>query len=367
MRIGIKLSFLLLAVISFSSTGSEKNKYEDYKPTLNYGSGYFEIQQQGVPLDLAKSVRAFYELPREIGKDQVYSYVEFAPSHYFALLALDAFAADAKIRERVTNCRYPNKAEGSEQCYWYVLGVINAEENTLVRLDTPQLAEVGTQGLVGGLGMNLGGGYGCYAANATMAADLNLDGEQELIFVGGTGLVMADEVDSTVSLMIYSGTKQILRTKLSEEKYIPDGQSAVYRVTRDKLGYYLEPGGEVGTPENLRPALRSFAKLYFGDFDGNERLDILVWRRNYQSRKKTDIAGFEFVGQEFEWHEEGQGGFVKKSVSAEQIAAVQEKYGLTWKKGFPNKNLCPGIHKDRPLIDDYGVKEFQMHDEVLLR
>ena len=93
----------------------------------------------------------------------------------------------------------------------------------------------------------------------------------------------------------------------------------------------------------VRPALRDYAKLYFGDFDSDGKPDILVWRKLYQSRLNSDtVKGFKLISQMYIHYAFIDGTYKKQSTDEATIKGWLAAKNLTWQQGYPNVSECPG-------------------------
>jgi hypothetical protein len=106
-------------------------------------------------------------------------------------------------------------------------------------------------------------------------------------------------------------------------------------------------------PEELEGRKR-YSKIFINDFDSNNRLDLIVWNREYASARRDDIGrdGFYLDKQWFELYEENQFGdnFTEKVLDVDTAHTILERYGLGWDDGYPNENLCTGHKKSYPYM-----------------
>ena len=84
----------------------------------------------------------------------------------------------------------------------------------------------------------------------------------------------------------------------------------------------------------------SKVKMFALDFDRNDKLDILFWRKNYSGHPES--KEYALSNEEFFHFEEGEGGFPQSAITEKQARALLKEHHLTWKSGFPtNKDaLC---------------------------
>jgi hypothetical protein len=97
-----------------------------------------------------------------------------------------------------------------------------------------------------------------------------------------------------------------------------------------------------------------YGKMFVRDFDRNDRLDMLVWKREYKSRKVSDSSGpgFEFDREWFEHYEENatSDGLTHAELSADSAKAWLEEADLRWRDGFPSENRCEGERAKLPMM-----------------
>jgi len=134
---------------------------------------------------------------------------------------------------------------------------------------------------------------------------------------------------------------------------------------------YISFMGTAGKSRTSRyPAIRSFSKIYINDFNNDNKADIVVWRKLYESRLKSDpVIGFQKVADLF-IHYQLEGGEYQLQTANPAVNGVFEwdqnqqdeikswltSNNLTWQKGFPSKSECAG--QEGQLIPE-------MHDLLL--
>ena len=114
-------------------------------------------------------------------------------------------------------------------------------------------------------------------------------------------------------------------------------------------------------------AVRSYAKLYDGDFDGDGHPDVLVWRKTYRANPITEEPGYSLVETSFAHFEQNltaqaasEDGvtdeYLPQTTKTATIQSWLADKNLTWQKGYPSKSECPG--QEGQLIPE-------MHDPLL--
>lgn len=195
---------------------------------------------------------------------------------------------------------------------------------------------------------------GCMQHKPLRYGDIDGDGKPELVIMlaqrysidwiifspamGKTVFAIKPDINDAVS---HNNVEQIL---------IPSSTSAkLYQ-------YWMESERDKATPLYY-PALKSYAKLYFGDFDADGAYDILVWRKAYDSRLVSDaISGFELKSELYAHYKKVNGEYRLQTTDAETIQQWLADKTLTWQKGYPSKSECAG--QEGQLIPE-------MHDPLL--
>ena len=187
-------------------------------------------------------------------------------------------------------------------------------------------------------------GVGCLPNHPLRYGDVTGDGKSELV------LLLGGE-DHTDFVVFSLESKQVIfSAPIAIDDIFP----------KDELDDYLSDSGRSVTPNDpqvwsdiaanyadrgtdILPALRGYAKLYFGDFDGDGKPDILVWRKLYRSRLNSDtVKGYELVSQAYIHYTFTGGTYVKQSTDATTIKGWLASKSLTWQKGYPTTSECAG-------------------------
>ncbi|PWK51735.1 hypothetical protein [Pleionea mediterranea] len=96
-----------------------------------------------------------------------------------------------------------------------------------------------------------------------------------------------------------------------------------------------------------------FAKAYINDFDNNDKLDVVIWHRQYYSTRVSDKdrKGFTFEKEWFTRYEENKKHFFEKELTIDDGRKLLGNAGLTWKDGFPRDNrLCEEKKTSIPMM-----------------
>ena len=203
---------------------------------------------------------------------------------------------------------------------------------------------------------------GCLANTPLRYGDIDTNESNELILILDQDLVVFSPEQQKIIFSTTFSISDELRPEQVESWF--DGKES------DVTTQYVAESG-VGNRLNAAfAATRSFAKIFIDDFNNDGKKDIIVWRKLYESRLRTDpILGFKLEGEllvhyqlengeyqiqsntppvdgEFEWDEAQQA----------EIQGWLDAKNLTWQKGFPSKSECAG--QEGQLIPE-------MHDPLL--
>ena len=376
---------LILLLTSFSVHANE-GRYEGFEPTFKDGVQEYEVRSGKVklPVDISALVNRTFGINNNEG---------WINSDTFGL-AQDGLVVvhgtyssrNKEIKRQVSRCDYADISKEPEAgCNEHMLLAVPPGSDKLVRLDTKNMAEFGTfDALHSDVWKYKYNAYGCNVSNPIRTVDLNLDGGSEVIFIGGFGDMRSDMADAGVTktfettISIYDPSRTPSRIFYQElsyenyfdgmEKYFPDVKSDYQTMTP----YVLTSSGQTRLvwheDRDAQPPIstRRFSKIYFRDFDKNDKLDILVWQREYISRLKSDpVKGLELSKAIFKLYEESSQGFVEKVITQDVAEKYMEEYGLTWRNGYPDTNYCSRHKTDRPLIEKSFDERFNITDPVL--
>ena len=177
--------------------------------------------------------------------------------------------------------------------------------------------------------------HGCFQLYPLRYGDIDGDGKPELVlFIGSTWIVFSPTLK-----------KVIFETQWKQLDVLTDAEVARWGFKHDAPGdpQYVAKSGTDRLVQAVFPARRAYAKLYFGDFDGNGKPDILMWRKAYQSRLNSDsVKGYKLIGEALVQFELENGVYVKKDTDSATVKGWLAAKNLTWQQGYPNVSECPG-------------------------
>jgi len=197
------------------------------------------------------------------------------------------------------------------------------------------------------------GAFGCYPKKPLRYGDLDGDNQAELvIFIDEYIIVFSPQRKKIVMGMHYYTDDEMTNSRADELEIShsnPDEPQYLADSTYDSF--------RLGKTQELFPAWRSLTKMYFGSFETENSKEIILWRKLYKSRLvKDSVTGFEKNGEIFIQYKLIDGEYKRQSTPSDTIKGWLAAKNLTWQKGYPSKNECPG--QEGQLIPE-------MHDPLL--
>lgn len=191
---------------------------------------------------------------------------------------------------------------------------------------------------------------GCLQRHPLRYGDIGKDGTIEmLVFLDAQVIVVSMDANEVVFSAHYWDADELPEDEVSRAFPWP---------SNDEEPLIVANSGTDPLVNIKLPAKRSISKIYFEDFDQDGRLDIIVWRKLYESKNiKAVPKGFELVGDVAVYYTLGPGGsYSLKEVAFKDFRMFLDAHNLSWQKGFPTYSECPG--EEGELIP-------QMHDPLL--
>jgi hypothetical protein len=178
--------------------------------------------------------------------------------------------------------------------------------------------------------------FGCLTQHPLRYGDMTGDTTPELIVIFKNGLA------------VFSPEKK--KTIFSFIPNIPDSISwEELRELGLSLGLDKETTPQYGSlrlyeeANTTSIAHRGYAKLYVGHFASETSNDLVVWRKFYESRLKSDaVKGFKKVSDTFVHYKLIDGEYKKQATESDTVKGWLTSKNLTWKKGYPSKSECAG-------------------------
>lgn len=202
--------------------------------------------------------------------------------------------------------------------------------------------------------------YGCLAQSPLRYGDIDGGGSELVLFIGNQIKVFSPTQGKTVFEFNWINLDDLPSNWMQRLK-TPEAYDPLYKpylALGDEAPQYVAASSEDKYVEEVYPAWRSFAKFYTGDFNNDELMDIIVWRKLYESRTVgDDIQGFYLKAQGWVHYSLVNGEYQMQTAnSQETIQGWLSDNNLTWQKGFPSLSECAG--EEGQLIPE-------MHDPLL--
>jgi len=199
---------------------------------------------------------------------------------------------------------------------------------------------------------------GCLSKNPLRYGTVNGD---ELLFVFfDPSVVVFSPKRAKVDINLLFAQDDVM----SDEEYQQSLNAGYFKFSSDNPPQYAAlnsladyRAGRIGK-DWLYPAQRSYGKIYIDDFDGDNSNDIIMWRKLYFSKLKSDpVKGYELDAEMFAHYKIVDGDYqLQTDTSPETVQGWLSANNLTWQKGFPSKSECAG--QEGQLIPE-------MHDPLL--
>ncbi len=207
---------------------------------------------------------------------------------------------------------------------------------------------------------------GCYGDTPLNYGDLDNDKTNELIIFMGNTLVVFSPHDGRTIFSSWLSLDDWFHPE--DSRFYFEGEYGENLKTPEDPQYESRLIHRRGKQEDHAPGYRGYSKIYVGDFDKDNNIDILVWRKIYLSNLEKDAQrGFTLVRNEWNHFERNlteqkatdtgvTGEYLPQDTAPETIQNWLTSANLTWSKGFPSLSECAG--EEGKLIPE-------MHDPLL--
>lgn len=207
--------------------------------------------------------------------------------------------------------------------------------------------------------------HGCLDLNPLRYGDIDGDGQKELIVTRDGDLIISSPSKKAVifaanwfmndDIVINNDRGTVLPGWTEQERAAQPKDAPQYGAYSNTLKYM--------EGKNY-PAWRSFAKLYFGDFDADKVPDIVMWRKLYESNLMGNPQkGFSKKAELWVHYKLVNGEYKKQSTDAAIVKAWLAAKSLTWQKGYPSKSECK--EQENQLIPE--MHDPQLNDPDILK
>ena len=199
---------------------------------------------------------------------------------------------------------------------------------------------------------------GCLWDAPLRYGDIEQDATKELVLL--LGYDATDKINRQLDIIIFSPQQQkvIFSSRLAREDIGPLVTEAYPNYIRQDNPGHLPKTGSSDTSGGIgNAAIRVYSKLYTGDFNKNDKPDILVWRKRYYSKTIEDpVPGYAIRKELLTHYELDNGMYTAQPTGEVTIKEWLTTNNLTWQKGYPSQSECPG--QENQLIPE-------MHDPLL--
>jgi hypothetical protein len=200
--------------------------------------------------------------------------------------------------------------------------------------------------------------HGCLDVNPLRYGDIDGDGQKELVVTKNGDFIVSSTSKKAVifaanwfmndDIVINNDPGTVLPIITPEERAAQPKDTPQYGAYSNLLKYM---------EGKSYPAWRSFAKLYFGDFDADKAPDIVMWRKLYESNLMGNPQkGFSKKAELWVHYKLVNGEYKKQPTDSATVKTWLTTKNLTWQKGYPSKSECKG--QENQLIPE-------MHDPLL--
>jgi hypothetical protein len=180
---------------------------------------------------------------------------------------------------------------------------------------------------------------GCLGAYPLRSGNIDGDGKQELVlFLNDDFLVFS-----------FANHQVVFSAPLKLDDWLDATESQTFIKQLGGAGgavpqYQSRIAAEsLARMQVVLPGQRGYAKLYFGDFNGDGKFDIVVWRKFYVSLMQNDTTkGFKLVSDTYLLYSLENGIYTKQTTDQATIKGWLAAKSLTWQKGYPQTSECTG-------------------------
>jgi len=193
--------------------------------------------------------------------------------------------------------------------------------------------------------------YKCLVEKSMALQDIDLDGIPEVFIFGGGGghsrAYRGEGMNRWMDFYIFTlnGLKPIFYSRAKFEsyahndnlEYIPGEVNGVKYQSVTMPSFYLDSSGR----NEIKQGIQTEARYFFGDFNKDDVLDIIVWDQWRLSRKLDDPKkGYYLDDEQFIFYSNQSGGFKDLGLAKEDIKNILSENDLSWEKGFPQKDIA---------------------------
>lgn len=195
---------------------------------------------------------------------------------------------------------------------------------------------------------------GCLSSIPLRYGDVDENGSDEIVLFMNQDIIFFS-VDQK---------KVVFQVRWLDERYSDyfdeEGNPVIFDSSNTNLPQFNDPY----TEGPLYKGLRAYAKIYLGEFNDNQKKDIIVWYKVYESNMIGGATGFNKVRdtvRHYERNVNSMDEYQEMDTSEIDVRQWLSTNNLTWRKGYPNLTECAGqvdqsiLKMIDPLLNDPDV------------
>lgn len=180
---------------------------------------------------------------------------------------------------------------------------------------------------------------------------------------GNNELVVLIENYYSIDFILFSPQKKktIFAAKLDHNDVISNeeaGEDLLYKIPQnERYQYWSKYWSRTGVSTSMTEGYKSFAKIFFGDYDSDGVSDLLVWRKLFEPYKVTESKkGFQLKRNTYGHYKLVNGEYRLQDTGTADIKGWLTANDLTWQQGYPTASECS---------NEEGELIAEMHDPLL--
>ncbi|MCU7843298.1 MAG: hypothetical protein KZQ93_05610 [Candidatus Thiodiazotropha sp. (ex Monitilora ramsayi)] len=345
------ITFLILFVSLMQSLSAKEyeGKYENFNLDFFYPENRWA--SNAVYYQVEKNATGFYDLlPKKLQHGEKYfirkslSYLPYADETNLILSNMSVYELDKTFNKEYQFPDYPNSYSYKHNMSYHALMLFDVSNNKFsyskypIR-HGPYLDYTRVQP------------YKCLVEKSMSLQDIDLDGIPEVFVFGGGGghsrAYRGAGMNRWMDFYIFSlkGLKPIFYSRAKFEsyahndnlEYIPGEVDGVKYQSVTMPGFYLDSAKR----DEIKQGIQTEARYFFGDFNKDDVLDVIVWDQWHLSRKVDDPKkGYYLDNEQYLFYSNQSSGFKDLGLSKEEIKNILKDNELTWGKGFPQKDIA---------------------------
>ena len=190
---------------------------------------------------------------------------------------------------------------------------------------------------------------GCFQNRPLRCGDFDINGVDEVVLMLGQNIVVFSPEQEQIIFSAHYWMADEIPVE-EEERYFP------WEKKPEDPQYIAYSGTGVALNE-MFPARRSLSKLFIGSFEDERKQDIIIWRKLYESKLRSEPEqGFDLFGETWVHYRMVNGVYQLQETAPEVLENWLASNELTWMDGVPSVSECEG--QEDQLIPE-------LHDPIL--